>query len=69
MSGPPQHFNVLRASGTGGFVRFASPEHFNHFLAQVFESGLLYHAFATETGLEVFCQGAKIAVPPLFEPC
>ena len=69
VSGPPQHFIVLRVSGIGGFVRFASPEHFNHFLAQVFEGGLLYHSFATEIELEVFCQGAKIAVPPLFEPC
>eukprot|EP00435_Cladocopium_sp_Y103_P009652 s39_g2.t1 len=56
------HFIVLRACGLGGFVRFASRDHFDRFRDQVFAGGFLCHSFITETELEVFCQGAKLAV-------
>ena len=60
------HFIVLRACGLGGVVRFDSEADFNHFRQQVFAGGCVFHGFETETELEVFCQGAHIAVPPLF---
>lgn len=50
-------------------MRFASLDHFARFRDQIFSSGWLYHGFATEIELGAFCEGAKIAVPPLFEPC
>eukprot|EP00435_Cladocopium_sp_Y103_P064646 s2135_g26.t1 len=59
VSEPSSHFIVLRACGLGGFVRFASREHFDRFRDQVFAGGFLCHSFVTETELEVFCQGAK----------
>ena len=68
LSTPPVHFIVLRACGVGGSVRFTSEEHFNRFLDQTVEEGLLAFGFATETELHIFCQGAKIAVPPSFKP-
>ena len=69
ISSPAQHFVVLRACGLGGYVRFASLDHFARFRDQIFSSGWLYYCFATEIELCAFCEGAKIAVPPLFEPC
>ena len=60
------HFIVLRACGLGGGGRFDSEADFNHFRQQVFAGGCVFHGFETETELEVFCQGAHIAVPPLF---
>lgn len=64
-----QHFIVLRACGLGGFVRFASQSHFNRFRDQVFAGGFVSQGFTTFKELEVYCRGARIAVPPLFEPC
>ena len=60
------HYIVLRACGLGGYVRFASevlPR------GQVAEGGIVAYGFETLTELDVFCQGARLAVPPLFEPC
>ena len=68
ISEPAKHFIVLRACGLGGAVRFASAEHFDHFRNQIFSGGCVFHGFATETELEVFCQGARIAVPALYQP-
>lgn len=68
ISSPAKHFIVLRACGLGGSVRFVSEEDFSRFLDQTVKGGLLAHGFATQTELEVFCQGAKIAVPPAFKP-
>lgn len=69
LSEPAKHFIVLRAPGLGGYIRLAHQDHFDRLKDQVGGEGLLCHSFATETELEVFCQGAKISVPPLFEPC
>lgn len=70
-SQPFSHYIVLRACGLGGYVRFASEVHFELFRDQItaFRSGLVAYGFDTLTELEVFCQGARLAVPPLFEPC
>ena len=68
---PPvaQHFIVLRACGLGGFVRFASKSHLSRFCDQVFARGLVFQGFNTFKELEVYCKGARIAVPPLYESC
>lgn len=65
------HYIVLRACGLGGYVRFGSEVHFEVFRDQIVGSGggLIAYGFETLTELEVFCQGARLAVPPLFEPC
>ena len=61
------HFQKF--SGLGGFVRFAAVDHFQKFSDLCFSGVSLYHSFATETELEIYCQGARIAVPALWEPC
>ena len=63
------HFIVLRACGIGGYVRFASREHFNRLRDQIFAGGLVAVGFESFAELDVFCQGARITVPPLFVPC
>ena len=68
VSDPPTHYIVLRASGLGGFVRFASKNHFDRFLAQSSSEDLIAHGFASEAEIQVFCQGAKIAVPARYAP-
>ena len=62
-------FIVLRACGLGGYVRFSSREHFERLRNQVFAGGFLAFGFSTFSELDVFCQGARISVPPLFVPC
>ena len=62
-------FIVLRACGLGGYVRFASRDHFERLRGQVFAGGFLAFGFSTFSELDVFCQGARIGVPPLFVPC
>ena len=68
VSPPAKHFIVLRACGLNGSVRFISEDHFVRFRDQTYQEGLIAHGFATLTELEIFCQGAKIAVPPAFKP-
>lgn len=65
----PSRVIVLRACGLGGFVRFASEEHFEKLRSQTYAGGFLAHGFQTKVELEVFCQGAKIGLPVCFEPC
>ena len=50
-------------------MRFADEEHFEKFKSQAQSGVSLYFGFETETELEVFCQGARISVPALWEPC
>ena len=69
VSTPSKHTIVLRACGLGGFVRFAAVDHVQKFSDLCFSEVSLYHSFATETELEIYCQGARIAVPALWEPC
>ena len=69
LSSPAVHYIVLRACGLGDFVRFASADHFEKFKRQASSDVSLYFGFETETELEVFCQGARIAVPALWGPC
>ena len=69
LSSPAEHFIVLRAVGLSGPVRFASAEHFKKFKHQTFPGAFVAHGFVTETELQVFCQGGRIQVPPLFAPC
>ena len=63
------HFVVLRACGLGGYVRFACRDHFDRLRDQIFAGGFLAFGFGTFAEVDVFCQGARIAVPPLFVPC
>ena len=48
---------------------FASADHFERFKSVTFAEVSLYFGFETETELEVFCQGARIAVPALGKTC
>ena len=69
LSEPATHYIVLRACGLGDFVRFASADHFERSKSVTFSEVSLYFGFETETELEVFCQGARIAVPALWKTC
>ena len=69
LSRPAGHFIVLRACSLGGFVRFGEKEHFDRFLQQAGSSDLIAHGFRTDSEVDVFCQGARVTLPPLFKPC
>ena len=50
----PSRVIVLRARGLGGFVRFASEEHFEKLRSQTYAGGFLAHGFQTKVELEDF---------------
>ena len=64
-----EHFICLRASGFSSPVRFEGKADLEAFRAQVFEGGLILFGFQTQVEIDVFCQGARIAVPPKIEQC
>lgn len=64
-----EHFICLRASGFSSPVRFEGKANLEAFRAQVFEGGLILFGFQTFAEIDVFCQGARIAVPPKIERC